>query len=81
MHTYSFHGDVVGMRFFCFRDKYIGAAFVGLVVRVSVYSRRGPGFDSRRYHIFLVAVGLEQGLLSLMRINEEVLERNVALPV
>jgi hypothetical protein len=43
----------------------------GLVVRVS-------GFDSRRWEIFCVAVGLERGTLSLMRINEEVLERKVA---
>jgi hypothetical protein len=28
-------------------------------------------FDSRRYHIFLEAVSLERGPLSLVRINEE----------
>jgi hypothetical protein len=32
----------------------------GLVVRVSGYRYRGPWFDSRRYQIFWVAVGLEQ---------------------
>jgi hypothetical protein len=44
------------------------------VVRVSVCRSRGPGFDSRRYQISGVAVGLEQGQLSLVRINEELLE-------
>jgi hypothetical protein len=39
----------------------------GLVVR-------GPGFDSRRYQIFWEVVGLERGLLSLMKIIEELLE-------
>jgi hypothetical protein len=33
------------------------------------------GFDSRRHQIFLVAVGLERGPLSPVRINEELLER------
>jgi hypothetical protein len=42
---------------------------------------RGPGFDSRGYQIFCIAVGLEQGPLSLMRINEKLLERKVAAPV
>jgi hypothetical protein len=36
---------------------------------------RGPGFDSQRCQIFSVAVDLERGLLSLVRINEELLER------
>jgi hypothetical protein len=34
-----------------------------------------PGFDSRRYQIFGVAVGLEGGPLCLMSINEELVER------
>jgi hypothetical protein len=33
-------------------------------------------FDSRNYQIFCIAVGLEQCPLSLVRINEELLERN-----
>jgi len=32
----------------------------GLVVRVSGYRYRGPGFDPRRYQIFWVVVGLER---------------------
>jgi len=36
----------------------------GLVVRVSGYRYRGPGFDPRRYQIFCVVVGLERGPLN-----------------
>jgi hypothetical protein len=46
----------------------------GLVVRVSGYRSRGPGFDSRPYQIFREVGGLEQGSLSLVRTIEEVLE-------
>ena len=49
----------------------------GLVVRVSGYRYRGPGFDPRRYQIFWVVVGLERGplsLVSLVRSIEELLE-------
>jgi hypothetical protein len=46
----------------------------GLAVRVPGCRSRGPGFDSRRYHIFGKVVGLERGPLSLVRINEELLE-------
>ena len=46
----------------------------GLVVRVSGYRYRGLGFESRRYHIFWVVVGLERGPLSLVRSIEELLE-------
>ena len=46
----------------------------GLVVRVSGYRYRGPGFDPRRYQIFWVVVGLERGPLSLVRSIEELLE-------
>jgi len=41
----------------------------GLVVRVSGYRYRGPGFDPRCYQIFWVVVGLERGPLSLVRSN------------
>jgi hypothetical protein len=53
----------------------------GLVLRVSGYISRGPGFDSRHYQILWEVVGLEGGPLSLMRIIEELLERKVAAPV
>ena len=46
----------------------------GLVVRVSGYRYRGPGFDPRRYQIFLLVVGLERGPLSLVGSIEELLE-------
>ena len=46
----------------------------GLVVRVSGYRYRGPGFHPRRYQIFRVVVGLERGPLSLVRSIEELLE-------
>jgi hypothetical protein len=45
----------------------------GLVFRAQDYKLRGPGFDSR-YYIFWEVVGLQQGLLSLVRITEERLE-------
>ena len=45
-----------------------------LVIRVSGYRYRGLGFDSRRYQIFWVVVGLERGPLSLVRSTEELLE-------
>jgi hypothetical protein len=47
---------------------------VVLVVRVSDYRSRGPGFDSRLYRIFGEVVGLERGPLRLMSITEELLE-------
>jgi hypothetical protein len=43
----------------------------GLVVKIPGYRSRGPGVDSRRYHIFWEVVGLERGLLSPLRITEE----------
>jgi hypothetical protein len=45
------------------------------VLRDPGYRPRGPWLDSRRYQIFCVAVGLEQGQLSLVKISEELLER------
>ena len=44
----------------------------GLVVRVSSYRSRGPGFDPRRYQIFWVVVGLKRGPLSLVRSMKKV---------
>jgi hypothetical protein len=49
--------------------------FCGLVVRVPGYRCRGPGFNSRRYHIFRVAVGLERGPLNLVSTTQELLGR------
>ena len=57
------------------------ARLCGLVVRVSGYRHRGLGFDSRRYQIFWVVVGLERGPFSLVRSIEELLEKKVAAPV
>jgi hypothetical protein len=46
----------------------------GLVVRVSGYRSRDPGFDFRPYQIFWEVGGLERGPLSLVRTIEELLE-------
>ena len=46
----------------------------GLVVRVSGYRYRGLGFDSWRYQIFWVVVGLKRGPLSLVRSIEELIK-------
>jgi hypothetical protein len=46
----------------------------GLVVRVPGCKPRGPEFDSWRYHIFCIALGLEWGPFSPVMINEELLE-------
>ena len=66
----------------CDKEEYVTVSeaadrLCGLVVRVSGYKYRGPGFDPRRYQIFLVVVGLERGplsLVSLVRSIEELLE-------
>jgi hypothetical protein len=47
----------------------------GLVVRVSGYRSRGPGFVSRLFQILREAAGLERGPLSLVRTTEELLGR------
>jgi len=69
--------------FICLFVAYLKTIYVpldrlcGLVVRVSGYRYRGPGFDPRRYQIFWVVVGLERGphsLVSLVRSIEELLE-------
>jgi hypothetical protein len=46
----------------------------GLVVKVSGYRSRGPGFDSRPYQIFWEVGSLERGPLSLVRTTEELHE-------
>jgi hypothetical protein len=46
----------------------------GLVVRVSGYRSRGPGFDSRPYQSFWEVGGLERDPLTLVRTIEELLE-------
>jgi hypothetical protein len=46
-----------------------------LVVRPLAYRTRGPWSHSRRCQIFRIAVGLERVPLSLVRITEELLER------
>ena len=58
----------------CFKQFNPNVFIHGLVVRVSGCRYRGLGFDSRRYQIFWVAVGLERGPLSLVRSIEELLE-------
>jgi hypothetical protein len=52
-----------------------------MVVRVPGYRSRSPGFDSRRYQIFLEVVGLARGPLSLVKTTEELPERIAAAPV
>jgi hypothetical protein len=51
-----------------------GARRFDLVVRVSGYISRDPGFDSRPYQIFWQVGGLERGPLSLVTTIEELLE-------
>jgi hypothetical protein len=63
---------------YCLRDC---DRLCGLVVRVSGYRSRGPGFDSRSFHIFWEEAGLERGPLSLMRKTEDLLEGKVAAQV
>jgi hypothetical protein len=47
----------------------------GLEVRVPGCRHRGLGFHYRRYQIIWIAACLERGILSLVRINEELLKR------
>jgi hypothetical protein len=57
----------------CLRDR-----LCGLVVRVPGCRPRGLGFDFRHYQIFRIAVCLERDPLSLVRINEELLEIKIS---
>jgi hypothetical protein len=59
-----------------FTNSSVRTPLYDLVVRVSGYRSRRPGFDSRRLQIFWEAVGLERGPLSLVRTTEELLGRN-----
>jgi hypothetical protein len=45
----------------------------GLVIIVSGYRSRGPGFDSRRYHIFWEVVSLERGPLRFVSTTEVII--------
>jgi hypothetical protein len=54
---------------------YVKDRLCDVVARVLVRRPGSPGFDYRCYHIFRVAVALGLGPLSLVRINEELLER------
>jgi hypothetical protein len=47
----------------------------GLLIRISGYRFRGPGFDSRLHQFFWEVVGLERGPLSLVNTIEELLGR------
>ena len=68
--THGLSDELCHFRLFCTKwDR-----LCGLVVGVSGYRYRGPGFDPRRYQIFWVVVGLEWGPLSLVRSIEELLE-------
>jgi hypothetical protein len=53
---------------------YHWSCLCGLVVRVPGCRSRGVGFDSQHCQIFWLAVSLEQGSLSLVAINEELLQ-------
>ena len=77
--TVKFSNDEDDQNILCRRQR--SDRLCGLVVTVSGYRYRGPGFDSRRYQIFWVVVGLERGPLSLVRSIEELLEYKVAAPV
>jgi hypothetical protein len=51
------------------------------VVKSSELLAKRSGFDSRRYQIILVVVGLKRGPLSLVSTIKDVIGRKVAAPV
>jgi hypothetical protein len=59
----------------CFCSVWEQHCLCGLVVRVTGYMFRGPGFASRPYQIIWEVVGLERGLLRLVTTIEELLGR------
>jgi hypothetical protein len=65
------------MLFLCFVDL-LWDRLCGLMVRVPSYRSRNQRFDSRRYHFFGEAVGLERGPLSLVSISEELFEWKIS---
>jgi hypothetical protein len=73
--------EKLGSSFVQARKSFGEFSLCGLVVRVSGYTSKAPGFDSLHYQIFREIVGLERGLLSLMRATEELSGRRVAAPI
>jgi hypothetical protein len=61
---------------YCLRKagKRLQIIYGSLMVRVSGYRSRGPGFDSRPHQVFWEVGGLKRGLLSLVRTTEELFE-------
>jgi hypothetical protein len=55
----SYNVTATAMNYFFFFKLIAVDCLCGLVLRVCGYSSRGPRFDSRRYRIFCVVVGLE----------------------
>jgi hypothetical protein len=75
---FSFFHLCPAVVFYCMNSPFCICVVCGLVVRIPGCRPRGPGFDSRRYQIFWVAVGLEQGPLRLVNINEELLKSKIS---
>jgi hypothetical protein len=71
------YSEIIPLRFES-HAKHINALWAEYRISVcSSWCYRGPGFDSRRYQIFCVVLGLERGplsLVSLVRSIEALLE-------